>query len=122
MIMLDREIFEFGRRMGMPEFALSASGVAALDVEGIGRLYLERGEDGSELLLYLAVSVPAHDALIPRKALEMCSYSMAHPWPLYSGVHANQLVLLTRLGEREATAASLENAVHFLSQMAAQVA
>lgn len=121
MTMFDREIAEFGRRMGMPDFSLPESGVAALDVEKLGRLYLERGPDGRELLLYLAVSVPAHDTMIPRRALELCSYVHAHPWPLYSGVHANQLVLLTRLDERQTTAAAVENAVRFLGEMVDRV-
>ena len=41
--MLDHEIAEFGRRMDMPGFAL-AGGVAALDIEGLGRVYFERGD------------------------------------------------------------------------------
>ena len=31
--MIEREIAEFGRRMGMPAFSLSPAGLAALDVE-----------------------------------------------------------------------------------------
>lgn len=35
--MIEREIAEFGRRMGMPAFSLSPAGLAALDVERLGR-------------------------------------------------------------------------------------
>ncbi|MDY0273954.1 MAG: type III secretion chaperone SycN [Desulfomicrobium sp.] len=119
--MLDREIAEFGRRMGLPQLALPESGVAALDVDKLGRLYLERGQDTQELLVYLAFPVPAHDSMVLRRALELCSYAHAHPWPLSAGVHAGQLVLLVRLHEREVTAASLENAIHFLSQVLERV-
>lgn len=34
--MIEREIAEFGRRMGMPAFSLSPAGLAALDVERLG--------------------------------------------------------------------------------------
>ena len=42
--MIEREIAEFGRRMGMPAFSLSPAGLAALDVERLGRLHLELAE------------------------------------------------------------------------------
>ncbi|GAB1409649.1 hypothetical protein MASR1M90_08030 [Desulfovibrionales bacterium] len=115
--MLDREISEFGRRMGMPGFSLPESGVAALDVDKLGRLYLERSHESQEVLVYLTLAVPHHDTTVVRRALELCSYAHAHPWSLHSGLHANQLMLLTRLDERQATAASLENAIFFLSEM-----
>ncbi len=112
--MLDHEIAEFGRRMDMPGFAL-AGGVAALDIEGLGRVYFERGD--GELLVYLAVPVPAHDVQAPRRVLELCGYRHAHPMPLCGGVHAGNAVLLTRMDERAVTAAMLENAIAFLGQM-----
>lgn len=118
--MLEREISEFGRRMGMPGFALPESGVAALDVEKLGRLYLERTE-AQEVFVYLALSISHHDTAVVRRALELCSYAHAHPWLLSAGVHAGQLVFLIRLHEREVTAASLENAIHFLSKILEQV-
>ena len=43
--MIEREIAEFGRRMGMPAFSLSPAGLAALDVERLGRLHLELAEN-----------------------------------------------------------------------------
>ena len=46
--MIEREIAEFGRRMGMPAFSLSPAGLAALDVERLGRLHLELAENAGE--------------------------------------------------------------------------
>jgi type III secretion system chaperone SycN len=119
--MLDREIAEFGRRMDMPDFALSGNGIAALDVEGVGRFFLERNEDSSELLVYLTVPVPAHDTQVSRRVLELCSYKHAHPIPLVGGVHAGFVMLLARLPERMVTAAALENTAHFLREMMGRV-
>lgn len=118
--MLDREISEFGRRMGMPGFALSTdNGVAALDVHSLGRVYFERSEE--EILIYLASPVPAHESEFPRRVLSLCGYLHAHPQPLYGGVHAGQVVLLTRVPERTVTAASLETSVAFLGHMLHQL-
>ena len=100
--MIEREIAEFGRRMGMPAFSLSPAGLAALDVERLGRLHLELAENAGEreLLVYLARAVPEYDA---------------DPMPLSGGVHKGNIVLLTRFPERQATAAGIERAVQFLS-------
>ena len=120
MTMLDREIAEFGRRMGMPGFTLAGGDMAALDIESLGRVYFERGE--GELLIYLAFPVPAHDAKAPRRVLELCGYGHAHPMPLCGGVHAGNAVLLTRMDERSVTAAMLENAIAFLGKMQERIA
>ena len=103
--MIEREIAEFGRRMGMPAFSLSPAGLAAL-AENAG----ER-----ELLVYLARAVPEYDVKAPRRVLERCHYRHADPMPLSGGVHKGNIVLLTRFPERQATAAGIERAVQFLS-------
>lgn len=46
--MLEQEINEFGRRLGLPGLELSAEGLAALDIENVGKLTLERGEGDAE--------------------------------------------------------------------------
>ena len=111
--MIEREIAEFGRRMGMPAFSLSPAGLAALDVERLGRLHLELAENAGEreLLVYLARAVPEYDVKAPRRVLER----HADPMPLSGGVHKGNIVLLTRFPERQATAAGIERAVQFLS-------
>ena len=82
--MIEREIAEFGRRMGMPAFSLSPAGLAALDVERLGRLHLELAENAGEreLLVYLARAVPEYDVKAPRRVLERCHYRHADPMPL----------------------------------------
>ena len=114
--MIEREIAEFGRRMGMPAFSLSPAGLAALDVERLGRLHLELAESAGEreLLVYLARAVPEYDVKAPRRVLERCHYRHADPMPLSGGVHKGNIVLLTRFPERQATAAG--NAHHLVEQ------
>lgn len=119
MSMLEREIKEFGRRMGMPGFALSQAGIAALDIEKFGRLYLEEGSE--ELLVYLVAPVAPHDHSASRRILELCGYKNAHPMPLSGGLHADGAVLLTRMAVRDVTTAALENAVDYLGRMMEQI-
>lgn len=124
--MIEREIAEFGRRMGMSDFSLSEEGLAALDVERLGRLYLERGPDQPErydrdLLVYLTRPVPDYDAKAPHRVLERCHYRYADPLPLSGGVHSGRIVLLTRFPERETTAAGIERAVRFLAAIMDEV-
>ena len=93
------------------------AGLAALDVERLGRLHLELAENAGEreLLVYLARAVPEYDVKAPRRVLERCHYRHADPMPLSGGVHKGNIILLTRFPERQATAAGIERAVQFLS-------
>ncbi len=115
--MLERELSEFGRRMGLQELAFGQNGLVALDVERLGRLHLEKNERAgrTELLVYLARPCPAHDRQAPERALALCHYRHPRPFPLSAGVHGDQAIVLTRLPEREATAANLEKAVLLLA-------
>ena len=69
--MLEQELSEFGRRMGLPALAFTPGGLAALDVEHMGRLHLEKsGKPGAEeLLIYLVLPCPVHDREAPERAL-----------------------------------------------------
>lgn len=117
--MLEQELNEFSRRMGLPGLSFSPDGLAALDVERMGRLHLEKGgkPGAEELLVYLARPCPAHDREAPERALELCHYRHPRPFPLSAGVHGDQLIMLTRLPEREATAAGMEKAVLMLADV-----
>ncbi len=108
---LEHEIAQLGKRMGIPGLALSPDGVTALEIENMGRVYFERRPE--ELLVYLARPAPPYDRDMPRR---ICHYGKAHPVPLSGGMHKGQAILLTRMPDRNATTASLENAVNYLAQ------
>ena len=111
---LEHEIEQLGKRMGIAELALSAEGMMAFDVDGIGRVFLERKPE--ELLIYLARSAPLHDRGIAERILAVCHHRNAHPVPLSGGVHKGLAILLTRMAERRASTAFLENTVNYLAQ------
>lgn len=111
---LEHEIEQFGQRMGIANLAFTPAGMAALELEGAGRVYLERKPE--ELLVYIARTAPPYDHDMPRRILEACHYGKAHPVPLCGGMHKDQAVLLTRMPERGVTTAFLENTVNYLLQ------
>ena len=111
---LEHEIEQLGRRMGLAELALSADGMLAFEVEGMGRVYFEHKAE--ELLIYLACATPPHDRDIARRILTVCHHRNAHPVPLSGGIHKGQTILLTRIAERNISAALLENTVNYLAQ------
>lgn len=117
--MLNHELNTFGLRMGLPGLAFSPQGLVALDVSGMGRLYFEKqqrhGEE--ELLVYLARPFPPHDSTLPERALALCHYRHARAFSLTAGMKGDNLILLTRLPKRQATAALLEEAVMELARV-----
>ena len=112
--MLERELAEFGRRLGMANLALRENGVAVLEIESLGRLWLE--QDGDDLLIYMTAPVPESDREASRRVLERCDYRHAHPFTLVGGLHKGQLMLLVRLPQRQVSAAQIENAARFLAE------
>lgn len=117
--MLDHELNAFGMRMGLPGLAFSPQGLVALDVSGMGRLYFEKQQrhGQEELLVYLARPFPPHDSTLPERALTLCHYRHAHAFSLTAGMKGDTLILLTRLPERQTTAALLEEAVMELARV-----
>ncbi len=117
-MLLQSAVEEFGQRLGMPALAVENEGVTALDISGVGRLYLEISSKSGheELLAYLTRPVPPHDRNVARRALDYCHYRHAWPLPLWAGMHKDNLVVLTRFSEREATGQALENAAIFLAE------
>ena len=114
--MLDYEVEAFGRRLGLEGLKLSSEGIARLDIENIGSLYLERGQDG-EFLLYLSSPLPSHDTASVRRLLELCDYRRGLPMPVSVGAFSGRAILLTRMNEGAVTASTLENALRFLSDL-----
>ncbi|MBQ7584829.1 MAG: CesT family type III secretion system chaperone [Desulfovibrionaceae bacterium] len=113
---LETIVQKFGERLGMPNLTLGEKGVGALDINEVGRLYLEILPDRENLLLYLTRSLPPYAPEIPKKALSFTHYLKAHPFPVWCGKRNDELILFTRLGRAEVSPQSIENAVLFLAK------
>ena len=116
---LEHEIATLGQRMGISGLALPPSGILVFDVAGLGRVHFElipNGRADGEMLVYLSRPVPDYDRTAPERLLELAHYDKNHAFPLNAGLHNGQAILLTRLSERQATAANMENAVSWLAR------
>ncbi len=123
--MIEHEIGEFGRKLGLPDLALDERGIAAMDVRGLGSFTLElregtEGED--ELLIHVARPVTPSDVDLPRRLLTRCSWRGNSQYPLAGGLHRDRLILLTRFPLSRVRASLLENAIRFLADQADEIA
>lgn len=116
---MDREIAEFGRLIGLENLALPAAGPLGLDIERIGRLYLERNE--GELLVYLALPLPAYESRRLLSAFELVAYENAPDFAWVPGVHDERLLLMSRLPLPAVQAATLKRLMEFLLEISRQL-
>lgn len=117
--MLDYEIEAFGRRLGLDSLVFSPQGVACLNIENVGSLYLEKseGRGRGELLVYVSAPLPVPDNGATRRLLEICDYRHGHAMPIFAGAFSGRAVLLTRMEESTVTAAGIENALRMLTDL-----
>lgn len=113
---MEREIEEFGRRLGLSRLALNEKGLAQLNIEGTGSFFLEcpeMGQDGT-LLLYLAVPLGHCEPETLLRCFRLCDVRKNLPFPLSFGRHKGRLFFLSRMRARDVTAAAIENRLRFL--------
>jgi type III secretion system chaperone SycN len=116
--MLEYEVQTFGRRLGLEALTFSSSGLARLDIDNVGSLYLERSDQWQgrqELLIYLSASFPEHDIAALRRLMALGDYRHGWGMPLFAGVFSGKAILLTRLPEESVTASGLENILRLLA-------
>ena len=111
--MLEKELLEFGRRLGMGRLVRPASGPLNLDLEGLGRLSLEE-TTGGQVLLALALPLAPYEKDRLVRALTMCAPEEGRAYPLACAFHLDRLIFMLRLDQGGLTAADLENAARFL--------
>lgn len=116
MSQLDATLGEFGRLLQLEGLRLGESGVAALAIEGLGNLQLERHETGLVMLLSreLAFAEPAQ----LEKALELCD--PREDWsyqPQAALLGENNLVFGMIIPEREAAPATLSRMLNQLEDL-----
>lgn len=117
--MFETVLQEFAERIGLGILSFSPQGVAAVEIRGVGTLYMEKQEerDGkTELLVYLAKKYDVYDTGFSRKLLEFCSYDKGYDPVIYGSLAGDSCILGLRFSEdRLHSAVQLENAVYFLN-------
>lgn len=116
---MERQIAEFGRRMGLGDLAAPGQGPLALDIAEVGRLYLEPGE--RELIVYLALPLAPYDERRLPAALGLGGYENRRTYPLACGLAGDNLLLMTRLERNRVTAGELEIVADQLIKLAREL-
>lgn len=116
--MLEKEIDEFGRRIGLPGLKLNDNGLAQLNIEGLGCLSLELAAEGRhgerDLIFSIALSPDAHAAEKLPAAFASVNSEERLPLQMATGLLENRLILSARLSTDRVRASDLENALRLL--------
>ena len=114
--MLQYEINEFGKRLGLPGLETDENDRVGLHLEGLGTLSLElnRSDRGEEVLLVLARPVAPSDVVKYESLLGRVNLRTNLPVPLAAGFFRDQLVLSARFASEDVTAVALENALRLM--------
>ncbi len=120
MPVIDFEIGEFGKRLGIDCLALNERSAAGLVIEGVGTLTLERLESPPdagepELLVALSRTIEPSEAARFGALLSRIHWRRHPAATLCAGLFRNELIVSTRIEERRVTASALENMLRLLS-------
>lgn len=112
----DDVIREFGRSINVPDLSFNEHGVVDLEIERVGRLFLEKEKEG--VLLYLMKEYPRIDGLLCRHALDLCRPEAHFDFPIYTGlIGEDQLIFATRLLEDDLDWPTLGSALDLLESL-----
>ena len=114
--MLQYEINEFGKRLGLPGLEIDENDRVGLHLDGLGTLSLElnRNDLGEELLLVLARPVGPGEIAKYESLLERVNWRSNLPVALGAGFFRDQLVLSARFAPEAVSAVALENALRLM--------
>ena len=120
MPVIDFEISEFGKRLGIDGLALNDRSAAGLVIDGVGTLTLERLESPSgvgepELLVVLSRTIEPSESARYGALLSRIHWRRHPAAALCAGLFRNELILSTRIPQRRVTASALENTLRLLS-------
>ncbi|MCQ2444964.1 MAG: CesT family type III secretion system chaperone [Mailhella sp.] len=108
--MTDRDLNEFGMRLGLPGLGFSEEGTVSLSIGELGTLSLRRAED--DVLMSLSVPAPYFEAGRMRSLLEACAWQQGAPFAVSAGYFGERYVASVRCGGF--SAAEAENALRRL--------
>lgn len=113
-----------GESLGLGPLGWSEQGTLLLELDSGELIGLERLGQDERLLLYLARAVAVGEDLgqLLLKALEVCDYRRGYRFPIFSGLAANDRLLLSvKLAVSEATLPALEERIDLLYRLLREV-
>ena len=112
--MIEHEIAEFGRRLGIAHLEFNEQDLISLHVADVGDIFLEK--KGETLFLTLAEEGEAGAAAY-EKLLRIINWRRLPQLVVTAGIAKGRRMLVTRMEAEKATAAGLENALRLLMQI-----
>lgn len=107
-------IDEFAHRLGLPALKPAGDGSVALNVEKVGRLFLDPFEGGA--LVTVARPWPHHAEKTASTAVALCHWRECHPWVVNAGIMTLDWISFTAtLPMREFRLSVVEKVVDYLS-------
>jgi type III secretion system chaperone SycN len=120
---IDQAVGEFLANVGFLGLSLDHDGFVRLRIGGGGAIEMQHLRDEDPASLMLAWSEPdPYD--LPRHlkaAWRMADFRQATPLPLLAAAHEDQLVLATRLDERNVSRTALEESMEWLQKLHEQI-
>ena len=118
---LESTLAQFGQSLSLPGLELNESGVAVMEIEDYGRIYLERHRNG--LVMLLLREITGADLRHYTKALSLCDPREKLPFqPLAALRSPRELVLGFYFEEASVTVPALQQALEELGRLHDQVA
>ena len=117
---VDQILDEYGRGIGLDRLVFNEQGVASLQFEDIGSLFIERLDDA--VLLYLVQEIERPTAEIYGRALELCHWDQNYPFVVNAALRGEKyLAFSTRLSETEFSLPTMERIIALFDQLHQQV-
>ncbi len=111
---IERTVEIFGRQIDIEDLRFNGHKVICLDIDEIGKLFIERLKNG--ILVYLAMSIAAHDNDRLITALKLCHFKERFPVSVSAGHIASNrtLLLIIRFSDEDFSLPSLDMATELL--------
>lgn len=115
---VDQTLAEYGQGLGLDRLAFNDDGVASLEFEQLGALFIEKIEDleaGDAVLVYMVREVDRPTAALYAKALELCHWDENPPFLVNASLRDERfLTFSTRLPQTDFSLPNMERLVGLL--------
>ncbi len=121
--MLDRELADFGERIGIPNLVWGEEEALTLTFDDLGSLTLRcpKNEEDDFLLTFSRPARPEEVRKAFRAALRAAHWTSRQPYAVVTGMHKDRWILGLKLPVSRVSGAELESALRHLLQLQASL-